>query len=158
VKYFYCQNNGVVAVASEETLNDIRKKNAIRYVLTDAIHQVQGRDYSKPLTEGLKHFGTPVIFTFTRNHERFEGSPWFTGDIDLFTNLRKCADHTFEEAGFYVPFSNGCEIGIHGDEAMASELEYVTTDKQFYDAFGVTRTELTTLRRDFEQLLVAQLK
>ena len=143
-KFFWNYNNGVTALVSEDTLADFEKQNAIYTRLNDDDHRVKGRDdYSKPLSEGLRHLGTPT-FTFVRS-ERFEKSPWFTGDSNLYEALM---EHITESEGllgqgwFHVPFSNGMEIGCHGDRAMASELSYVTTDQQFRDAFGISRTEL----------------
>lgn len=142
-KFFHCHNNGVTAIVSEEVKNDYVKDREINSVLNDATHQVRGRDYSKPLNEGLRHMGKPV-FTFTHN-ERSQKSPWFTGDGELMEMLWEYTitnGGQFEEGGFYVPFSNGCEIGLHGDQAMASELTYVTTDTQFRETFDISRSEV----------------
>jgi hypothetical protein len=85
VRFFYSYNNGVTAIASEEVIADMEKEQAVRSVLTDENHSVKGRDYRKPLREGLAHLGKPV-FTFVRP-ERFKDSPWFTGDSDLLESV-----------------------------------------------------------------------
>jgi hypothetical protein len=70
--------------------------------------------------------------------ERFEKSPWITGDDKmlnaLISHIRNNGGSVKSE-GFYVPFSNGCELGIHGEKAMTSELLYVTTERQFVNNF-----------------------
>lgn len=143
--FYTCYNNGVRALVSEGVLADINKAWAIQQVLNDADHKVQGRDYSTPLSEGLCHIGTPT-FTFVYT-DRFVKSPWFTGDNEFLDALCKQIVEDggrIESSSFHVPFSNGCEIGVHGDRAMASELAYVTTEQQFFETFGVTRDLIRT--------------
>lgn len=151
MKFYTCSNNGVTALVSELVLADINKKNAIRQILNDDDHKVKGRDISEPLSEGLKHLNTKPVFTFVRG-ERFAKSPWFTGGEDLISSLHqhlteKCI--TVQEGWFHVPFSNAAEIGVHGDQARASELSYVTTEQQFIDAFGISIEELLAKTRVF---------
>jgi hypothetical protein len=141
MKFFYCQDNGVVALTSVDTLNDMAKYIAI----IENIKDVQLKNDSKALYDSLAHLNQGVIFTFSRDRERFKKSPWFTGDIDLFASIRRHfrnSEHTFEERSFFVPFSNGCELGFHGESAMATEFRFVTTEQQFREAFGISRSEL----------------
>ncbi len=84
------------------------------------------------------------VFTFVRT-ERAQQSPWFTGDVELLEALK---DHIREQGGniqgvsFYVPFSNGNELGIHGIKMLQDEIRWVTTDSQFLEEFGISRKEL----------------
>ena len=138
-------NNGVTAVVSQEVFNDIKKLGKIRQLFSDRERDksYDDRFLAESADRGLRAIGKPV-FTFTRN-ERASESPWFTGDGELFKALTDYINENgdcIETGGFFVPFSNGCEIGIHGKDAMASEMAYVTTEQQFRDTFGITIAEL----------------
>ncbi|MFA6270038.1 MAG: hypothetical protein WC657_02400 [Candidatus Paceibacterota bacterium] len=138
-------NNGVTAVVSQEVFSDIRKLGEIRQLFSDRERDksYDDRFLAESADRGLSAIGKPV-FTFTRN-ERAAESPWFTGDGELFKALAAHINENgdcIETGGFFVPFSNGCEIGIHGKESMASELAFVTTEQQFRETFGISRMEL----------------
>ncbi len=123
-KFLRCQNNGVVAVASEETVKNIRRRNEI-------LSRINQRFYGVA-TKALEHLTGPV-FTFC-DKDRLEKSPWFTGDFALGETLLDWISNnggSVEKGSFYVPFSNACETGVHGENALASELSYVTTEEEF---------------------------
>ena len=181
-KYFSCYNNGVTALVSEEVYNNLKKQASIQRLFTEREKDVTFNEQWRTETsyQGLRHLLVP-IFTFTRV-ERFGESPWFTGDINFLNELHKHIEENggvVESSGFFVPFSNGCEVGIHGKDAMKNELAYVTTEQQFREAFGISVSEIEersrvaqarlaqiaetvqgvverTNKQDFEQLLVAQ--
>ena len=136
-KFYACSNNGVLALMGEDAYNNTGKCNRIRMTLNDPNHRAPGRDIDEPLDKGLAHIPITPVFTFTHN-ERFAKSPWFTGGGLLLEVLYECvlAGGKIEEGWFYVPFSNGAEIGMHGDRAMVRELSYVTTAEQFRETFG----------------------
>ena len=142
-KFFTTQNNGVIALVSE----DVYAGLAHRAEIQEALMSRNDSRATLAMTEGLAHMGTPT-FTFARR-ERFVESPWFTGDCDwgngLFETL--CSYIQAEggrvvKGGFYVPFSNGCETGLHGPTSMADELRHVTTEVQFRATFGLNTNEL----------------
>jgi len=104
--------------------------------------------------DATHHLNTPT-FTFVRS-ERFNSSPWFTATddvLDLLIEHIKKNGGRIEEAAFYVPFSNGCELGIHGKDAMKSDLAYVTTSRQFRETFGISLTDLANPKRDLDEIL-----
>ncbi len=139
-RFFVCNNGGVTATMSEDTRVDILKDLAIRTRLACKHHYT---DISVELDRGLGHLCVP-IFTFVST-KRFTESPWFTGDSDLFNALvvyLESGGAEFAPWGFYVPFSNGMELGMHGEREMENELSYVTTERQFQDTFGISRNEL----------------
>lgn len=139
-KWFHtCYNNGVEAVVSHEVFENIRRK---RLILTKL----------KVKNDLLPHISEVPIFTFV-NIGRLEESPWFTGtcstrddpnvsDVRLLLNYITRNGGHFGGAMFYVPFSNGAEMGLHGSQSQRDELRYVTTDAQFMEAFGVSLNEL----------------
>ncbi len=146
--FYYDYNNGVTAVVSEDVLGDIKKLVEIRRHFAEREREKPFGDdcfLSNSADQGIAALGKPV-FTFTRQ-ERFRESPWFTGDTELMNAL---AEHlkergdVFQRGSFYVPFSNGCECGLHGPDSMKHELAYVTTEKQFEDTFGVSIGYLVT--------------
>ena len=145
-KFFFCYNNGVTAIVDEATLASIHKRNAIWQLFEEREKKAKFKEYwwaPHVASEGTWHLSVP-IFTFVRQ-ERFKESPWFTGDTGLMDALIehiKERGDVFQDAGFYVPFSNGCEIGTHGKESMRGELSNVTTEKQFEEIFGVRVSEL----------------
>ena len=110
--------------------------------------------------KATNHLCLPT-FTFVRD-DRFIESPWFTGNDNVLELLMKHIKETggrIESSGFYVPFSNGCEVGMHGKDAMKADLAYVTTQQQFRDTFGISMAELvngktdTNLDLDFSDLV-----
>jgi hypothetical protein len=144
-KFFTCSNNGVIAIVNEDVYNDIHRQRMIRQYFTTRDEKVE---YSERWRAGVadnatNHLNVPT-FTFVRP-ERFQESPWFTASYDV---LNLLIDHIesiggmIEDAGFYVPFSNGCEVGIHGKDSMKSDLTYVTTSQQFCETFGISLAEL----------------
>ncbi len=145
-RYYVCNNNGVTAIVSEETYKDMKKHRTISlwFDKCNIKKSYEERELSAMLVySALKHLCVP-IFTFT-NPEREKSSPWFTGDTIILVALMKhIKDNVgiIENGSFYVPFSNGCETGLHGKESMKYELSYVTTEKQFRDAFGISISEL----------------
>jgi len=137
-KYYSCYNNGVMAIVSEETYNDIQK-------YWEIVQRLACRNLAETASPALKHLCVP-IFTFA-HIERVKESPWFTGECDnfLFKLLKHIRDNggkLIEGESFYVPFSNGCEVGLHGEAVMRNELAYVTTEQQFLETFGVSISEI----------------
>lgn len=148
-RYYYGYNNGVSAIVGEATLASIRKHNDIWQLFADREKEVEYKERwrAEVASEATRNLTTP-IFTFVRR-ERFVESPWFTGDTELMhalvAEIKERGD-IIQEAGFYVPFSNGCEVGIHGKSSMRSELGYVTSENQFEQVFGISINSLVTKR------------
>ena len=147
MRYYTNYNNGVTALISEEVSRDIKKQNTIWQLCAkrDAEKAYGDRMLGATASSALNHLCVP-IFTFV-DPERAAESPWFTGDNKL---LNALLDHINENGGFiltehnnfYVPFSNGSELGMHGEESMKRELAYVTTEMQFRGTFGVSIQEI----------------
>jgi hypothetical protein len=144
-KFFECFKRGVMAIVTEETLRNRERSKSIRTTLEE-IELGRGGlilpdPFSNAIQEGLRHTYTP-IFTFVYDLDR--ASPWFTGDYVLYDKIRhhlEIEGGNIQKSDFYVPFSDARELGVHGYEAMRSELEFVTTEAQFRDAFGISLRE-----------------
>lgn len=148
-KYFSCYNNGVTAIVSEETYDNIQKHEIIWQLFME--QDFNSRTLPETAREGLEHLLVP-IFTFTRP-DRFNVSPWLTGDVAFLNELYafiKESGGTIESGSFYVPFSNGCETGVHGTDAMKRELRHVTTGQQFRETFGISLSEIKERVRSSE--------
>ena len=151
-KYFSCFNNGVTAIVSEEVYNDIQRHNTIWQNFAEREKEVEYKDrYRSDLaSEATFHLTTPT-FTFTRV-ERFSESPWFTGDMYDLNEVIKFIEENggvVEHSGFYVPFSNAAEIGLHGKQAMRGDLVHVTNSQQFRETFGISLPEIKERARLF---------
>ena len=138
-KWFHiCYNNGVYAVVSHEIYENIRRKRQI------LVRLEMERDL-------IPHIPETPIFTFA-GKDRVAKSPWFTGNDgdsdDRKNDWHRLMNYIHREGGhyidatFYVPFSNGCETGLHGPATQCDELRYVTTDAQFKETFGISLAEL----------------
>ena len=160
-KFFANYNNGVTAIVSEEVYNDIHRQRMIRQQFVAREESVEYKDRWRAdlASKATEHLTVP-IFTFASD-DRFEESPWFTGNRQVYKTLveyiRKNGG-VVEEGGFFVPFSNGCEIGMHSKDAMKSELAYVTTSQQFRETFGISQAELvnptdTNLNEAFSEMV-----
>ncbi len=138
----------MVAIVSEEVYNDLRKAHQIweHFKERDDERNIPYNDQWKALTasQAVGHLTVP-IFTFTHD-ERWKTQPWFTGGEKLWSMLNdyfEQSDNYIErDRSFFVPFSNGAELGMHGKDAMVGEFRYVTTETQFRDTFGISPTEL----------------
>lgn len=132
-------NNGVEAVVSGGIYQNMRKKRAITLALEN-----MGKGNGDQ-GDMLPHIPETPVFTFA-SKDRVDKSPWFTGttssDSCRLLNYITRNGGWFSNASFYVPFSNGAEIGFHGPEAQREELRYVTTDVQFEETFGISLQEL----------------
>lgn len=148
-KFFICYNNGVTALVSEEVKNDLHKQYVIwqNFAEREKDEEYTKRWRAATASEATRHLKTP-IFTFVQD-ERFKKSPWFTGNDELLEmlclHIKECG-WEIEEGSFFVPFSNGCEIGLHGKDSMKSELAQVTTEQQFRETFGLTTSALKSSR------------
>ncbi len=143
-------NNGVQALAHESVVRNMELVNKIASWHDNPKNGFQDYDrrrvHVKAALEALGHIPTKPIFTFA-GKERAEAQPWFTGDtydLDLLLKYLQ-SEGARIGTGLYVPFSNGAEMGIHGIEAMQSELGYVTTRSQFKEVFGISMDELCDL-------------
>ena len=100
------------------------------------------------LIRALSHLGRPV-FTFV-DPERLVHQRWFSGSTPTQEAL---IDHIEKEGGivrkepFYVPFSNGIEMGHEGSEAELNELRFVTTSREFHETFGIHYGEVYRPRK-----------
>lgn len=144
-KVFYeDRNNGVYALVAEEVFNSRVRFDKIRQVLSAHPPVNDGRQFDVALLSAIPLPRRP-IFTFVSSQTRSDESPWFTGNEAMLDNLR---EHILDEGGrieqssVWVPFSNGAEMGYHGLDAQCAELWYVTTDEQFFQAFGITLEDL----------------
>lgn len=146
--FFTSYNNGVTTITSEEILRNREKVGQIREALQQQELRAGGLiprdDLATAAQEGLRHIPKVPIFTFS-DMERHSRSPWLSGNF----HLENAVIAYIEEEGgkckpvySYVPFSNGTELGLHGPEAMCSELRYVTTETQFRDTFGIGPREV----------------
>ena len=144
--FHLCYNSGVHALVSNEVYENQMRRNAIILApMMDRLReQIDKRDI-------LPHIPDRPIFTFARQ-ERVQKSPWFTGmdtdtpgypsDLKRLLNYITRNGGQFANAGFYVPFSNGTEMGRHGTDSQFNELRYVTTNSQFEETFGISLNEL----------------
>jgi hypothetical protein len=145
-RYYFCSNNGVTAVVGEKTYKNLQKYQAICtwFGERDIKKSFEERNLrTETACSGIEHLCVPT-FTFT-HPERASVSPWFTGDtIILIALIRHIKNNLglIQGGSFYVPFSNGCEIGLHGEESMRSELRYVTLEQQFQNEFRISTSEL----------------
>ena len=121
MEFYSSSNNGVIALISKE----------------DAMKYVTGVD---PTLFGVR------VFTFCQK-ERIQNDPIqkmvMTGSFDDMDALLKLGGHRILSArpincrwdGF-VPFSNGCEYGMHGEERKEKELRFMTTLSDLLQVFG----------------------
>lgn len=140
-KFLLCQNNGVVAVASEETVKNIQRKNQITQRINQRYHGVA--------TKALEHLDGS-IFTFCWNADDLEKRPWFTSESQMLGVLMdyiKQQGGRVDDGSFHVPFSNAMETGVHGENALASELSHVTTEEDFFEEFGISIPNLWAQRK-----------
>ncbi len=122
--FYQNRNNGVVAVVRFD------------HALLAGIAAACDGDYLKL---GVK------VFTFV-DAERLTRQPGiYTGSLEFLAALIKQGGHELRPAdqqsaatwrwkGF-VPFSNGMETGMHGQEAQKQELRYKTTAEDVEDIF-----------------------
>jgi len=149
-KFYYCQNNGVLALATAETVKNMRRRRMIVSCIgslgsEEGDHELQ-REWrygnANVAERTLQHRGP--IFTFCEP-ERYEKSPWFTGNLG---HLHFLLDYIMKQGGecmdgeFYVPFSNGAEMGLHGKESLANELSYVVDENDVVATFGMLTEEI----------------
>lgn len=146
-------NNGVQAICTEETNAAWNQRRRIlevveaRYETTvDHNNSVELISRKKVAIAAAERSLPPSgpIFTFAIP-ERVACSPWFTGAHDDCRRLILHLEHTTElrvHQGLFVPFSNGCELGYHGPEALESELKFVTSPQQFRETWGISIQEL----------------
>jgi hypothetical protein len=135
----YCKfgrftNNGITAFTTDNVRINLTKIKAI-----------EEKTGSK-LVGQLAHMPDIPVFTFCEE-ERFKVSPWLTGSHDLFKKLITFISNrggVIVETQFYVPFSNHYESGKRGQEQQKAEMHFVTSQAQFYNAFGVTLEWLST--------------
>ena len=145
-----CHNNGVTALAMEEAVAELDRLFEIGAAIS-TLGQI-GHDERTAVNRALDRLRLP-IFTFARE-ERVRDEPWFTGDFRLYQVL---CDYVRDAGGskwpghFYVPFSNGIEMGHRGLQAMCDELQFVTTRQQFRDVFGISYDELVERVLEAEQ-------
>ena len=144
MKFYVSTNNGVTGVVSEDVMRDINRRTLIAkcFARTDINFGEQLR-LQRATRHALQHLSTPT-FTFSREW-RVNAQPWFTGSRPLLAALTQHIEsmrHVIVFANFFVPFSNGHEIGHHGREAMAEEMGYVTTGRQFQETFGMSSVEI----------------
>lgn len=141
-KFITCYNNGVSAIANELVLDHSWRCSRIVRRLTEGKLNIAILD--NMLTGALRNSRGP-IFTFA-SWERVADSPWFAGDAALYEALLGHIEHEggviSQSPFFYVPFSNGLELGLHDIAAQVSELAWVTSDWQFSQTFGITVGEL----------------
>ncbi len=139
IKFIIGYNNGVNAIREEIVTQDQKKISRIVEKISDhGVARAASRDRIVKELQGILGIVKPATFTFC-NNERFKSSPWFTGNQDDWEdliNLIQFRGGIVEDGGLYVPFSNGCELGIHGDEAQLSELKYVSSRENFLKTFG----------------------
>jgi len=140
--FFVGYNNGVTAIVTEDVLENRDKRLAILNALRKDNNPLPHID--RIAEKGLGHIPDSPIFTFARD-ERADNEPWFTGNN---TFLQRVFNHIAKEGGqcikrsFWIPFSNGAEVGLHGDEAQIEELRYVTTYQNFIDTFAIEEDEI----------------
>lgn len=144
--FYTHKHNGVIAVISEEVLEGVKERSILyEQLLKQCIqHGATEKKASFGINKGLLHMDIPT-FTFVEQ-ERFDRYPaLFTGsyrefDI-LYKRLMERGDKIKPE-GFYVPFSNGLELGMRGAANLANELRFKTTRTQFRQTFGFSLGEL----------------
>ncbi len=134
--FYKCSNNGVTALAEKSVIKVAEKRLEIMNALGDRLLSV----------DNLPQWFRPgPIFTFAST-ERVKNSPWLTGSSDLLEclleEIRFEDGEIIEGISFFVPFSNGSEIGLHGAEAQKEALSYVTTEEEFESTFGISKDEL----------------
>jgi len=141
--FFTNRNNGVTAITSQDYSEETAQLVEQLCVYYDAQgFTAQEQKDAKNAVISVVFF--KPVFTFARA-ERVMNSPWFTGGVMLAQTLKyyiKQEGGIIQEADFYVPFSNGYELGIHGVKALQDELRWITTKMEFEQEFGVSLTSL----------------
>jgi len=117
--FVVCMNNGVMAFISKEDWELLKKLG----------ETAQWGD----MAEG----DIIKVFTFCNSTSRMG---FVTGSEDDMNYLFPGLPESFNMAAnyyqhFYVPFSNGHEVGAHGEEAKASELKFRTRLKDVIKYF-----------------------
>ena len=140
--FFTCQNNGIVALASETTVKNLTRRN-------DIVRRINQR-FSSAAERALRRLnGRIFTFCYNADGEQLNKMPWFTADVLTLTNLRAYIERQggkVEGGFFHVPFSTACETGLHGEEALFTELSFVTTDEDFVAEFGISIADLWAQR------------
>jgi hypothetical protein len=112
-----CWNNGITALR-----------------LQSGFSGPKGEDYSGPV------FTFATASTFITRAERDAIAPW-TGTHDEMADLIQAGRIQLVRCyGFYVPFSNQLETGIHGADIASKELKWQegATREDFYHLFGIS--------------------
>lgn len=148
----YTSNNGVMAIAPMEIIENRRDVTQIRIEIertfVAAGHQT--------VLRGLSHMKQYPIFTFCDHYG--DMAPWYTGHCAMYRALLgyiQAEGGKIENTSFYVPFSNQLERGIHGAEATKREMRFVTESSQFRDAFGLFKYQFVELARQRNLEVVA---
>lgn len=146
--FLVCSNNGVTAIAALEVVLDLEDLNGHGGIMQALDVFSYSTEDQRIFGRALSHVGKPV-FTFV-DPERLKHQPWFTGSALVWEAL---TDYISEEGGrierssFYVPFSNGIEIGQHGITAVENELRFRTNRPQFRETFGISLGEVYRQRK-----------
>ena len=141
--FLFCGNNGVTAIASERVVDDLERLNGHGGIIHSLDTFCNSAEARQALNRVFSHIGKP-IFAFV-SPERFTHQPWFTGSTLIWEALADYIEFEggiIKGGGFYVPFSNGNEMGMHGLEAMENELRFVTTSQHFRETFGIEYGEV----------------
>jgi hypothetical protein len=134
-KIFYSYvNNGVDTIVSEDVLQALNRFRQIGDDITKELRHDLRPEVRTKIAEAMVHLCVP-IFTFVRK-SRLEKDPVYTGDrrlLDALTEYIGAQGGRVEQESYYVPFSSGPED---------HDYRYVTSDKQFFDTFGVSIEKL----------------
>ena len=118
-KFFYCINNGTLALVTPEVLVEIKRRWTL---IEEAVREGLSRPvltYPKP------------IFTFSDSEYKKE---WVTGTLADYKLLTR--DCEVQQDSFYVPFSNSIEI-TGTEEARRLEQNFHTSIGDAIKAFGL---------------------
>lgn len=130
MKYYRASNNGVVAVMTALTYEEIKRQSYLAADIGwDQVHALH--EYPLP------------IFTFVRDEQYdAETAKYVTGPLSLLDRMvHKLPGVTVETGDFYVPFSNSFERS-HYASTRDAELKYRTTTLQCVEAFGLVSSAL----------------
>lgn len=142
--YYYCRNNGVTGLANADVVREREQRSLILDALLKGIKGTTAAVSVAEIVSKNIRLAAHPIFTFVKQ-ERYDESPWFTGNMDDFDSL---CDYITRQGGrvqkssFFVPFSNGMETRWQDPEQQSRELRYVTTIEDFHKEFGITPEEI----------------
>jgi hypothetical protein len=133
-KFIKWSNNATTAVVTEKTYEDLLKRRE----LLDECSRLNKPQPDLP----------PVKPVFTFGNEDHSSFRFMTGSLSIMHWLLR--GHEVVNTSITVPFSNGSELGYHGDDARDAELQYCTSLDEAMEAFGLVPSFSTEREESLE--------